>query len=157
MTRASESVSGGSSIAAAKPAWSTRVASFTTRTLLVLAGLGLLAGFFMPWVSLEAMRLSGFALVINSGQAIDALAGGNSALLIAIPILAVALIASALFMPRLSIWLGLITGSAIILYGIITLMRFFLGMTGAGMWLTVAASLLALVVGLIASGRSSRR
>jgi hypothetical protein len=73
-----------------------------------------------------------------------------------IPLLAVALIVSTVFLPRLAVWVGMATGATIILYGIYNLMRVFLDTTGAGMWITVAASLLALTVGLVGFGRTTR-
>ena len=156
MTQASESISTPLKVAPSKPGWGTRVSTFTTRVLLFLAGVGLLIGFFLPWVSLEAVQLSGFNLVVTSGRAVDALAGPNSGLLILIPVLALSLIASTVFLPRVAVWVGMATGTTIILYGVYTLMRAFLGTTGAGMWITVVGSLLALTVGLVGFGRSTR-
>lgn len=156
MTQASEVTSSPAKSAPIEPSWGTRIATFTTRVLLLLAGVGLLIGFFLPWVNLEAVQVSGFNLLVTSGRAVDALAGPNSEFLVMIPLMAIALIASALFRPRLAVWVGFATGITIIFYGLYTLMRTFLGTTGSGVWITVGASLLALLVGVVGFSRSAR-
>ncbi|HKU38683.1 MAG TPA: hypothetical protein VJR89_11065 [Polyangiales bacterium] len=158
MAQATESISSApASLPPAKRRWGARIASFTTRSLIGLAGLGLLIGFFLPWMNWgDAVTLSGFTLVVSSGVAVDAIAGPSHGLLFIVPIAAVGMIASAIFAPRAAAWVALLGGGSIILYGIYALMRFFLGSTGPGMWITVIASLVALAVGLIGFGRNTR-
>jgi hypothetical protein len=62
--------------------------NWPTRAAFVLAGAGLLIGFFLPWVKLGALvSVSGFGLVFAEGDVVSMISGSNRFLLFAIPLL----------------------------------------------------------------------
>lgn len=125
-----------------------------TRAVAFAAGLGLLIGFFLPWMRFgQVAVLSGLSLMVSSGTGIDALAGPARGLLVIIPVSGAALIASALFAPRLSPVVSLLSGFAILAFGLFTLARLFLQTVGFGMWVVVLSALVATGMGIAALSR----
>jgi hypothetical protein len=139
----------------ARPAAPKGVKAMLSRIALGAAGLGLLVGFFMPWLKLgAAMTVSGFGLMLSAGEVVEALTGPHRMLLFAIPMFGLALLGAAVFAPRFAGWVGLVAGTLIIVYGLVTVISVFLAATGAGMWIVVFASLGALVAGVLGLARS---
>lgn len=125
-----------------------------SRVALGVSGLGLLVGFFMPWLRLgAAMTVSGFGLMLSGGEVVEALTGPHRMLLFGIPMFGLALLLSALFAPRFAGWIGLVGGTLIVVYGLVTVISVFLAATGAGMWIVVFASLGALLAGVLGLAR----
>jgi hypothetical protein len=125
-----------------------------SRVLLGIAGLGLLAGFFMPWLRFgDMVVLSGFSLSASSGDAVEVISGRGRALLFMVPISALALMACAYTGHRISIWVALLSSAVLLAYGAFTIVRLFLASTGVGMWIVVGCALLAFAIGLIGYGR----
>lgn len=123
-----------------------------------LSGLGLMVGFFMPWIRLgEMVSVSGFGLVLTSGDVVEQLSAPSRGLIVAIPLIGLALIAIAMKGFRGLAWAGLATGILIILVGLYTLISFFLDSTGTGMWLVTGSALLALGTSAIALRLSRAR
>lgn len=126
------------------------------RVVFGLCGAGLLVGFFLPWFLVGAfLSLSGFGLVFTNGQMVGLLAGANRTLLIAVPLLGVALIIGSAWGHRMTPWVAVGGSFAILAFAFYSVMRVFLSSTGAGMWLVVLATFVALGVGLFGIGRRS--
>lgn len=131
------------------PSWSTQAGDQALRGVVSLAGLGLLVGFFLPWLRFgQVAAVSGLSLMVSSGQAVDALAGPSRGLLILIPACGAGLIACSAFGPRLSVVAGLTAGIAIFGVGLFTLARVFLETMGSGMWVVAGSALLAVGAGI---------
>jgi len=115
----------------------------------LVAGLGLLVGFFLPWMRFgQFAALSGLSLMVSSGSAVDALAGPSRGLLVIIPVCGAALVASAIFAPRVAALVSLISGIVILAFGLFTLARLFFETVGPGMWIVVVSALASAAVGL---------
>jgi hypothetical protein len=134
-----------------------KTSSFVARSLLSIAGLGLLIGFFLPWVKLgELVEASGFTLVVSSGQVIEQLSGPHRLLLFVVPVSALLLLFTAIRGTRGTTVVAVMSGLFILGYGFYTLVRLFFESTGLGMWLVVGSALLALSVGLVSYGNHLR-
>jgi hypothetical protein len=126
------------------------VASLAARIAVGLAGLGLLVGFFLPWVRLgDVVSLSGLGMALTGGEAIKELSGPFRSILFVVPLAGLALIASAIRDWAVG-WAGLAGGLLIVAIGLFTLIRVFLDSTGAGMWVVALSALVATAVGVIA-------
>lgn len=131
------------------PSWSARAGNQATRAIVLVAGLGLLVGFFLPWMRFgQFAALSGLSLMVSSGSAVDALAGPSRGLLVIIPVCGAALVASAIFAPRVAALVSLISGIVILAFGLFTLARLFFETVGPGMWIVVVSALASAAVGL---------
>ncbi|MCA9574941.1 MAG: hypothetical protein H6726_17170 [Sandaracinaceae bacterium] len=125
------------------PAW--------LRILQAIAGVGLMTGFFMPWVTLgDMVSVSGFSLVLTGGDVVEQLSGPSRGVIFSIPLLGLALLSTAIKGFRVLAWAGLATGILILLVGLYTLITVFLDSTGMGMWVLIGAALLALGTGALA-------
>jgi len=137
------------------PSWSARAGDATTRAIVVITGVGLLIGFFLPWIRFaDVAAVSGLSLLVSSGTVVEALAGPSRGLLILIPVCGAALIACGIFGPRLAALAALASGLAIIGFGLFTLARVFVATVGTGMWVVVVSALAATATGLAALLRS---
>jgi hypothetical protein len=144
--------------AGSAPGWSTRAGHQATRAVVLVAGLGLLVGFFLPWMRFgDFAALSGLSLMVSSGTAVDALAGPSRGLLVIIPVCGAALVASAILAPRFAALVSLVSGIAILAFGLFTLARLFFETVGPGMWVVVVSAFAAAGVGVayLASDRDA--
>jgi hypothetical protein len=131
--------------------------AMASRSLLAVAGMVLLIGFFMPWLQLGSMmQLSGFTLWTASGEAVEVISGPRRVLLFMVPLSGVALIAAAYVGHRVSVWTALVASALLLAYGGYTIVRLFLESTGLGMWMVVGAAMLAFAVALIGLGSSKK-
>jgi hypothetical protein len=122
------------------------------RIAIGLAGLGLLIGFFLPWIRLgELVSMSGLSMALTGGEAVKELSGFRMILLI-VPLAGLALIASAIRSWAYA-WVALASGILIFVAALFTLIRVFLDSTGAGMWVVAISALTAVAVGFIAYRR----
>lgn len=129
-------------------------APLLSRVLLGLVGAGLLSGFFMPWLELGQMvSMSGLNLATTGGQAIDSMSGPHRLIVFVVPIAGAGLLYAAVRGYRHIEWLGLVCGCVIFGAGVFTLVRAFLGTTGAGMWLVAGSAMLAILIGTLAQRR----
>ena len=134
---------------------SERVGDQAIRVIVLLAGLGLLVGFFLPWLRFgEVAAVSGLSLMVSSGAAVDALAGPARGLLILIPACGATLIACSVWGPRAAVIAALGSGSVILFFGLFTLARIFIETVGSGMWTVVGSALLAIGAGIAGVARS---
>jgi hypothetical protein len=134
-----------------------RAGNVLTRGLLGLAGLGLLVGFFMPWLVLgHVAALSGFSLMVTRGEVVEMISGSHRVMLFAVPLLGVVLLAGAFFGHRSMVWIGTISGVCLLVFGLFTLISLFFATTGLGMWVVVFSAFLALGVGLVGIGKRRR-
>lgn len=125
------------------------------RGLVFLAGLGLLVGFFLPWLRLgQFAALSGLSLMVSSGSAVDALAGPARGFLLLVPVCGAALVGCGWLGPRPSILAALVAGIAIVSFGLFTLARVFFETVGSGMWIVTASALIAMGVGIAGIART---
>lgn len=123
--------------------------TWVVRSLLGFSGLGLLVGFFMPWVVLlKARGGSGFDLLTGRIELLELLFEPSRAMLLAIPLFGVGLIGGAVTGHRVALWAALFAGISLLGYGLYTLITVFLATTGVGMWIVVASALLALCLGI---------
>lgn len=137
------------------PSGSSQAGGRILRVVVFVAGLGLLVGFFMPWLRFgQFAAVSGLSLMVSSGEAVDALAGPASGMLVLIPASGAALVAASVFGPRLAVVTALGTGLAILGFGLFTLARLFLETMGTGMWVVVGSALLAVGAGVAGLARS---
>lgn len=136
---------------------STAAGSLAARAGLVVAGLCMVAGFFMPWLKLGGLAsISGFGLMSTEGEVVELLSGFNRFLLFAVPTLGVLLIAGGVTGHRAAAWLALVTGAVVIGDGLVTLMVLFLSTTGSGMWLVILGAFVALAIGLLTLGHHKK-
>ena len=138
--------------AAAQPSRSgdAAIATMIARIALALAGLGLVVGFFLPWVRLgDVLVLSGLGMALTGGEAIQALAGPLSAIVFIVPIAGLVMLAIAIRGARAIAVTGLACGLLVVATGVITLVCAFLDSTGSGMWVVVISALTAIAVGFI--------
>lgn len=132
------------------------VAPMWLRLLQGLSGVGLIVGFFMPWIKLgETVSLSGFSLVLTGG--VEQLSAPSRGLIFSIPLIGLALLATAIKGFRGLGWAGLATGILIGLVGVYTLISAFLDSTGMGMWLVSGCALMAMGTGALALRLSKGR
>lgn len=125
------------------------------RGLVLLAGIGLLIGFFLPWLRFgQFAALSGLSLMVSSGTAVDALAGPARGFLLLIPACGAALVGCGWIGPRASILAALVAGLAIVAFGLFTLARVFFETVGTGMWIVTASAVLALGAGIAGIART---
>jgi hypothetical protein len=108
------------------------------------AGLALVAGFFLPWIDAGGpFRLSGFdALRATHGWSIPEL------MMIAVPLFGLAMMASVFASVRAMRLTSLAAGVSLVGYGVYKVVDTFLRVTGWGLWLVIAAALVALAAPL---------
>jgi hypothetical protein len=129
-------------------------APLLTRLLLGVSGVGLVVGFFLPWVELGGvMSLSGLGLMLSSGDAIEQMSGPHQAMLFVVPLSGLVLLGAAIRGYRGIAWAGLVCGFAIFTVGLYTLIRIFLDTTGVGMWVVASAAIICTAVGIVAYRR----
>lgn len=126
--------------------------SLAARIAIGLAGLGLVIGFFLPWIRVgDLVSMSGLSMALTGGDAIKELSGFRLILLI-VPLSGLALIASAIRGWSVA-WVGMVSGFLIFASALFTLIRVFLDSTGAGMWVVAISALVAVGVGFVAYRR----
>jgi len=120
------------------------------RTWMGLAGAMLIVGFFLPWIDPGGFgTASGLDMVrADFGWSFARL------MLLAIPFAGAGLLAAAVtrspHAKRISVGIGL----AFIGYGVYKTVQAFFAITGIGLWITIAAALLAIAVPLLAKQKS---
>ncbi len=133
----------------------TLLGGLTARLLMVIAGLGFVCGFFMPWITLgNAAQVSGLGLLTTSGEIVDLVSGPYQFLIFSVPLLGVGLLAGGFTGRSFAPWFAVASGVIIMLGGLYTVVRTFLSATGLGMWIVVACAIVSLIVGLLTIGRS---
>jgi hypothetical protein len=134
-----------------------RVGSLFMRFLFALCGLGLVAGFFMRWMTIgQILSVSGFTLMMTQGDAVALLSGGNRWLLFVVPVFGVLLLLGAFTGRRFALWAGLLAGVFVLGFGFYAVVRAFFQTTGLGMWVVVASAFMAFGLSLIGLGRASK-
>jgi len=127
------------------------IATMIMRVALGLAGLGLVVGFFLPWVRLgDVLVLSGLGMSLTSGEVIQTLSGPFRAIVFVVPVAGLVLLATAIRGARAIGAAGLACGLLVFATGALTLIGAFLDSTGAGMWVVVISALTATAVGFVA-------
>lgn len=144
----------GAATRATSGAEKSRTGALLGRSLLGFAGLTLLLGFFLPWITLgQVVALSGFGLLVSGGDSTQVFSGPPRALLFLVPLAALALAACAYTGHRISNWVALIASFTLLAYGAFTLIWLFIDTTGLGIWLVVLAALVTFGVSLVSLGR----
>ncbi len=127
------------------------------RGLFAACGAALLIGFFLPWVKIGALlTVSGLSLLVSSGEMVGMLSGSNRFLLIAVPLLGILLLGGSILGKRITRALAVVGAGLFLLGGFLITIRLFVSSTGLGMWLVLFSAILALSVGMLSLGRSSR-
>lgn len=126
----------------ATPPWLLRIG-------LGAAGLGLVAGFFLPWVRVgQLVTINGLGLAVTGGDVADQMSGPHRGLILVVPVAGIALLVGAVRGSRGLAWGGLLSGFLIFAVGLYTLVLLFLESTGAGMWMVAASAVGASAIGL---------
>lgn len=132
------------------------------RIALGAAGLCLLIGFFLPWMSLpsetptgsEIVQISGLSIVAVDSAATRLVMGdGQRLLVLAVPAFGLALTAIGFLGFRWAGPIALVCGVVVVGYGVARLIILFFQVTGVGLWLVVIGALTAIIAGAIAWGR----
>lgn len=132
------------------------------RIALGAAGLCLLVGFFLPWMSLptetpagpEVVEISGLSIIAMDSAATRLVMGdGQRPLVLAVPVFGLALTAIGFLGFRWAGPIALVCGVVVVGYGIARLIILFFQVTGVGLWLVVIGALTAIIAGAIAWGR----
>ena len=131
----------------------TALGSFTARVLLIGAGAGFVAGFFMPWFNFGGAAFSGLNLLVLQGDVVEFVTAFQRLLVAAVPLFGAGLMVAGFTGHRIALWLALTASAVVILGGAYTLIRLFFGATGMGMWIVVASALLSMAVALLTLGR----
>lgn len=122
------------------------------RVLLGTAGLFLLVGFFLPWISLgELTDVSGLRIVISDDLVLaEGIGDLHRRLLGAVPLLGLVLTAFGFMGVRGAGIVGALIGLVLVGFGLVTVAILFFQMTGIGLWFTLGGALLASASGLLA-------
>lgn len=122
-----------------------RPPSMVLRVALALAGLILLSGFFLPWVTIgKVADISGLELVINN----ENLPSSQRIILALCPLVAVALTLAGVLGFRGSVWVGIIAGAAVLAYALFTIAYILYQMIDVGLWMVLASALIAFAGGI---------
>jgi hypothetical protein len=117
----------------------------TARVIMTVAGIVILAGFFMPWFDFQKLDdASGFT-ILRKGD----LTTLWLAILLAVPAFGLLLSAAGLSGVKYGRYMALLVGALIIGYGAYRFFQLFFSVTGPGIWFVVAGGLIALIVGLM--------
>jgi hypothetical protein len=119
----------------------------TARLVMGIVGVALLVGFFMPWVD------AGGVASASGWELVDAMRGegwtSTRVVLALVPLAGAALLGAALLKAR---WLELLsvgTGLGLCAFGTYKVVRVFFAVSGVGLWMVVAAAVLAVMVPLL--------
>jgi hypothetical protein len=120
------------------------------RAGIAVAGAGLVAGFFLPWISADfgvgTFNASAYQMVTHWG-AFDA-APFMTIMLVLVPVAGLAMLVTALTNSRLMRPISLLTGLGILGYGTFKLAQALFATSGWGIWIVVAAAVAAVVIPL---------
>jgi hypothetical protein len=116
--------------------------------LLAFAGAALVVGFFLPWFSYGPIEVSGWEFVRVSNISFF-----SKALLVMCPISGLVLFLAALVDGRAASGVGLAVGGGTLAY----FGYKFVSITGLGLWLVLAAAIVAVLWGLASRSNSSSK
>lgn len=111
-----------------------------SRTLIAVAGLVLLLGFFLPWISFGGLGVSGWYFASNAGA---------SAFIWLVPVGGMAMLATALTGSRYARATSAVVGLALVGYAVVKTVHSFFATTGIGLWMVILGALAALALPLI--------
>jgi hypothetical protein len=115
------------------------------KTIMVGVGIALVVGFFLPWIDLiPGHGVSGWDLVRSSQVSLI-----TRMLFALCPLGGVAMIVAGLGGGRAASGVAMGTGGLILGYTAYKLGYFFIKVTGVGLWLILAAAIVALIAGLV--------
>jgi hypothetical protein len=118
--------------------------------LVVVAGLALVVGFFLPWIDLGiGPRASGLDVVRHATDS-----GFFRWMVLAVPVLGLAMVLTGATGSRHARVVSLATGFVLVGYGVFKTVHTFFAVSGFGLWLVIAAGCAALVVPLLAAKQS---
>jgi hypothetical protein len=122
------------------------------RSLMGLAGALMVVGFFLPWIDAGGMfGVSGLDMV-RAGW------GWSFAriMLLMVPVAGAILVAAAAMKSPQTKRISLGIGLGFVGYGLFKLVQAFFALSGFGLWITIAAAMLAIGVPLLTPNRSAR-
>lgn len=115
------------------------------RVFLGVAGILLVLGFFLPWVSIgDVANIAGHELVFG-----DNLPSWQRVALAFCPLLGALSVAVAILGFRWARWFALGVGGVVLGYGLFTVSYLLFKMLSVGLWLVLAGGLLALAAGFL--------
>lgn len=116
---------------------------------IVLAGSALIAGFFMPWISVDfgpaTLQVSAFQMMTQHGQT----AAVHPVLLALVPLAGLAMVVTALLNHRWSRAVAFLSGAGILGYAGLRAAQVFFAISGWGIWLVVGAAVAGVVLALV--------
>lgn len=115
------------------------------RTLIAIAGVALVLGFFLPWISFGGLGASGWFFARNSSA---------SAFIWLVPVGGLAMVGTAVTGSRHARLTSAAVGLALVGYAVVKTVYSFFATTGLGLWLVIGAALAALALPLLS--RSER-
>lgn len=121
-----------------------------TSIALTVAGLTLVVGFFLPWIQIGPVAISGFDLVRTGDLSLF-----HKVLFSLCPILGAGLAMSSLVGGRRTALLAMVAGLGVLGYTGYKVADTFIAITGWGLWLILAAAAIALVIGLAGAARKA--
>src|SRR5688500_1891923 len=107
------------------------------RTFIAVAGLALIAGFFLPWISFGGLGASGWFFATN---------GPWSAFIWLVPVGGLAMFLTAITGSKHARLTSGAVGLALVGYAVVKTVHSFFATTGIGLWLVIAAALAALAL-----------
>lgn len=116
----------------------------TARSFLLLTGIALLAGFFLPWFDLGFAGVSGFQVAKNMPTGMT-----FTAMLWLVPLGGLAMILTAVNDSRYARLTSVLVGLALIGYAVVKTVHAFFATTGLGLWLVVVGALAAVMIPLL--------
>lgn len=111
-----------------------------SRTLISIAGLVLVLGFFLPWLDFGGLGVSGWYFAKNSSM---------SSMIWLIPIGGIAMIATAMTGSRHARLVSAVVGLTLVGYAVVKTVHSFFATTGVGLWMVILAALGALAIPLL--------
>jgi hypothetical protein len=133
-------------------------APLVLRIVLGTAGLCLVVGFFFPWIKIgDLANISGLDLAISDNIVIRQAIGASTRwVLLAVPVLGLALTAIGYLGFKWSGLVGVIVGVLVVGYGIFILAYLFFQLTAPGLWIVLVGALAAFFTGLVTVLRARR-
>lgn len=118
-----------------------------SRTLITIAGLVLVLGFFLPWIDFGGFGVSGWGIARNTSM---------SSLIWLIPVGGLAMLATSLTGSRHARLTSVVVGLGLVGYAVIKTVHSFFATTGIGLWMIIAGALAALAIPLLSRSETER-
>jgi len=116
------------------------------RAGIAISGAGLIAGFFLPWISYGGFHISAFEMATAPGA--FSIAPFATVMLCLMPVAGLAMLLSALANAKAMRAISVVTGLGILGYGGYRIASEFIAASGWGLWIVIGAAVAAIAVPL---------